>query len=633
MEPGNEPSEPRSKAPTSSEPSRGDAPASELFKVIAALLGPPATAGYAVWRSKATEEQQLLLPFGLLALVLLVFSARQALLHPSSIRWRYSTLGQVAGVVMIFAQLVPSSPAAVQTPSPQTGTDRITKAKLGDTHLRLKRDASGKYTFEVELVNVPSAVEVDVTSTYRGQLWSQRVQAVQCTREGGVVTCALPQLTYTSELFMDLDRPQEVRVYTPSKGCEHFAGVSIDAGARLFAKHRSGELVVKIFEEDVDFTTAGSQVAIVGFYESHMTDRLIRACKKIDCGPIISLSSAWALRELAPFAELPRMFRLTTDNRSRAVDLAALLDGELEADRNSHTIHVIYDDEGVGNGSDEIHYAPDQALELQRVFTERLLARHADLQVRWTSFRYVGGAGNGRLVFREGAPGTAKRRTPASGFEELVRGIRAGTDPIKRVVFVGRDKSIQEFGHAVRSEYASTPEGFADVLTHVPGPREIFEGVSTGCGDHERIAPDLDGFITLSPYGSMETEEGRRFKHLWHGTYPREPVAGRAARVYDALSILAEAISILHAQLRAERHHVDLHAHRRRLEQVLEAKSFAGSSGTYNFEQGEMGGANLESMFRIDVGMVPVPSPEELAVPKPLSQRAADYNTQPRPPL
>ena len=211
-------------------------------------------------------------------------------------------------------------------------------------------------------------------------------------------------------------------------------------------------------------------------------------------------------------------------------------------------------------------------------------------------------------------------------FEELVHGIRDNSEEaVKRVVFIGCDVSISQFGHAIHADYARTPKGSADVAWHVPGPRESFEGVWRGCGV-PYLEADLDGAIVLSPFGSLDTIESLRFKYDWGQKYESEPLAVRAARTYDALMILEQVVHELDARLRDEQHYVTLRVYQLELRRLLERGRFQGVSGSFDFEQGEMGSASELKVYRAGVGLLPFSSLKELAVPRPtrsFARRAA----------
>ncbi|MEY4513747.1 MAG: hypothetical protein RLZZ450_5869 [Pseudomonadota bacterium] len=581
------------------------------FRVLSAVTVP----AFAIWQTRASEGQRILLPFAVAVLIVCGTCVLLAFCQPERRFWRYAACSDLAAALWLFLALIPPE---------RVDAGEVVSVKFEQRTLELERGEGGNGSVRLALASVPSELWLDVTSRHAGTLWTQRVRAESCVGEPDNVVCRLPRLTYRSELFVALDRPQKVRIYAPSNGCEYLAGMSFAAGARMFTANAGPELSVEVQEDDSDFSVAADDIACVGPYDSHLTARLLRECKGFECGLIVSLSSASELSLLAGAHEPPRILRVTTDNRARADDLAWLLEREFAADARSRTLYVLYDDEGAGNATSEVFYAADQARELQHAFAGGLLARYPELNLHWIRYSHVAGQGKGPLVFREGAPGAAAQRMPFSTFEEMVQSIRSGSDALKRVVFVGRDMPVIEFGRAVHAAYASTQRSLADVLIHVPGPREAFEGVWSQCIGTTQPGADLDGIITVGPNGTMETSRGLAFKQRWHETYPGEPVAWRAARVYDALILLQEGVRIVNHQLQTERHSVDKRAYRLRLAQVVDAIHFDGVSASYSFVHGELGGSNHVSMYIDRVGIVQLPSFEELAIPRPQGVLSAD---------
>jgi len=592
-------------------------------------------AAYAVWKSNATDGQQMLLAPALLALVLfLLFVIMAWRARPSgSRRWLYTASIPFASLVYLAFSLVPSSPRSAPARLQKATTDLIESVKFVDVALTVRSGPDGKVRFVLDSTDVPVSAEVEVTSRHDKKLWTQHVVTHDCTREKSQTVCTLPALDYSPDRFMSISaldamiKERTVVTYTPSEGCDHFAGHSLDLGIKLFLSWAAKLISVDVGHDNDDFTKMNPQhVAVIGSYDSYHTNRLLQACQQKACGPVVTLSSAAQLREFDRGQHVPHMYRLTSNNTARAVELARLLGRELDVEGKSRTIYIVYDDEGAGNSTDAVHYAADQARELQRAFAEGLLVRRPNLDVRWVRFRHNGGEGEGRLVFREGAPGEPEQLLKHKNFEDLVRSMRStNDDPIKRVVFVARDFAIVQFGRAIQAEYANSG-GDGDLLVHVPGPREVFEGV-TRCLDRSAVDAALDHIIALSPYGSLDTLVGDEFKEAWRSKFPNEPVASRAARMFDALALVQDAVRGLDQQLRDQSRYVDVEVYRHELRHQLERASFVGASGSYSFRGGELAGSSLSCIYQEGSGLVPLPSLEELARPVLLRKPFADLDT------
>ncbi|MEY4509402.1 MAG: hypothetical protein RLZZ450_1524 [Pseudomonadota bacterium] len=193
--------------------------------------------------------------------------------------------------------------------------------------------------------------------------------------------------------------------------------------------------------------------------------------------------------------------------------------------------------------------------------------------------------------------------------------IRAQASPLKRVVFFARDVPILAFARAIQDAYARTSSASGDVLNHVLGPREVLESAPPQCVDPLLVGAVLDRTISFSPYGNLDSSTGAEFKEFWDAEHPGVPVAGRAARTYDALALVQTVVRALDEELGQQRRYVDIHVYRHELRHRLESVKFEGASGTHSFTNGDIGGSSQTGMYRDGKGIVTLPPPAELGKP------------------
>ena len=382
--------------------------------------------------------------------------------------------------------------------------------------------------------------------------------------------------------------------------CTDPAGRALYDGMNAFKNgHRRIRIVFEADHGDVDDARRAADklreanvAAIVGSYHTRCTAELRQECElreeheqhvrapwaRSRCGPIVTLSAATALRPHE--VDVPWMFRVTQPNQERAAVLLRIVEKELRQEQD--LLHVVYmDDSRPGS---KVDYALDQARQL-----EALIVNHhspSSYRVRWTRFR-VSETGH---RFYEGAPSEKQQELPLSGVDELIELMSKQGTGRKAWVLIAWDADIVAFGAALQ---ALDEEETAQMRWYVPGPREVFEYDLAMCPDGDYLHK-LEGARVLSPDDRHSSENIFTFLSAW-GADPiraRTLPPMRAARIYDALQLLENAVEKVNERAReakVDRVHLDLY--RLWLRDVLAETRHLGATGFITFnDDGDMDG-------------------------------------------
>ncbi|MEY4509403.1 MAG: hypothetical protein RLZZ450_1525 [Pseudomonadota bacterium] len=307
--------------------------------------------GYGAWVPVATAPQRMWL--GLAALAVFLFAAFAfAFCWVERRMHRALVVGCVLplGALLYFlSSLLPHS-----GDSPRPAADVIESIMMADVALTLEH-RDGRVQFVVDSAVLPVEVLVEVTSRHGTKLWTQQVSVKDCEREQGRLVCTLPALDYAPERFMSLSwldamiKARKVVAYTPDGECDHFAGYAIRAGIDLFVANKATHISVDRHPDNDDLANIEREhVVVLGPYDSAQTSRILKACLRLGCGPVVSLSSASALRGLECGEHVPLLFRLTSNNTARAQAMTGQLEREFAADPRSNVLYIVYDDEEWG---------------------------------------------------------------------------------------------------------------------------------------------------------------------------------------------------------------------------------------------------------------------------------------------
>lgn len=434
----------------------------------------------------------------------------------------------------------------------------------------------------------------------------------------------------------DVERPIGVIVPTDEKNvCDVLAGLTLDAGAKLFGKRGEPRFKVVPQYDGGDPTRVAENIkefkknkvlAIIGSYESRVTHAVMKACGlyandnvqnafpllRSECGPILTLSSARSLRPPAPPPkERQWLFRLTVDNERRAKALARAIHVDMQArsaEGNRESVaYIIYKHDVAAEN--EVGYAIDQAYELAKATS--------DWHPRLISYRRRADGGYDFVenpVLRKTnavVVSAGGEKLDVETFEQLVAA-KFSDKKNNLVAFVALDADIVKFGRALHN----TKPQAASVRWYVPGPREVFEHDWGALCFGGPYLQELEGVRVISPDDSNASIESYDFVKGWNTSFPKRPPSSRAARIYDGLQVVEDAIKNIETWLAAAKiAKIERNLYRILLRDAIARAQYPGAAGTVSFDKrGDIvGSAYLMEMRNKQLRPLPIADLEDPA--------------------